>query len=181
MKISTVQILKVLYILSWIIFVGLGIVAGGFIVNAFFAIKNPTVVKYLWQQVDLSDLFKHDRGYFFVINLVMSIVAVMKALLFYFIILMLHHKKINLAQPFSTETRHFIFKISYLALLIGLFSKGGANYTAWLIEQGVKMPDIQHMQLGGADVWLFMSVILFVIAQIFKRGIELQQESELTI
>ncbi|SFQ46567.1 DUF2975 domain-containing protein [Parafilimonas terrae] len=181
MKISTVQILKVLYILSWIIFVGLCIVAGGFIVNAFFAIKNPAVVKYLWQQVDLSDLFKYDHGYFFVINLVMSIVAVAKAWLFYLIISILHSNKLNLLQLFSKEVRRFIFKISYLALLIGLFSKGGANYTAWLIEQGVKMPDIQHMQLGGADVWLFMSVILFVIAQIFKRGIELQQESELTI
>lgn len=181
MKISTIQILRVLYILSWIIFVGLSIVAGGFIVNAFFAIKDPTVVKYLWQQVDLSDLFKHDRGYFFVINLVMSIVAVMKALLFYCIIAMLHSKKLSLSQPFSGDVRRFIFKLSYLALFIGLFSEAGANCTAWLIEKGVKMPDIQYMHLGGADVWLFMSVTLFVIAQIFKRGIELQQENELTI
>jgi hypothetical protein len=30
-------------------------------------------------------------------------------------------------------------------------------------------------------VWLFMSVTLFVIAQIFKRGIEIQTENELTV
>jgi len=45
----------------------------------------------------------------------------------------------------------------------------------------VKMPDTQHLRLGGADVWLFMSVTLFVIAQIFKRGIEIQTENELTV
>jgi hypothetical protein len=43
------------------------------------------------------------------------------------------------------------------------------------------MPDIENMRLGGADVWLFMGVTLFVIAQIFKRGIEIQTENDLTI
>jgi len=45
----------------------------------------------------------------------------------------------------------------------------------------VKMPEIQYLRLGGADVWLFMGVILFVLAQIFKRGIEIQTENELTV
>lgn len=43
------------------------------------------------------------------------------------------------------------------------------------------MPDVQYLGLGGADVWLFMGVSLFVIAQIFKRGIEIQSENELTV
>jgi len=43
------------------------------------------------------------------------------------------------------------------------------------------MPDVQYLRLGGADVWLFMGVTLFVIAQIFKRGIEIQTENELTV
>jgi hypothetical protein len=37
------------------------------------------------------------------------------------------------------------------------------------------------LHLGGADVWLFMGVILYIIAQIFKRGIEIQAENELTV
>jgi hypothetical protein len=57
----------------------------------------------------------------------------------------------------------------------------GANYTTWLIKQGVVMPVIQDLRMGGADVWIFMSVILFVIAQIFKRGIEIQEENDLTV
>ena len=67
MTVTTKQVLKILYILSWIIFIGVCIEAGGFTVNSFFALVNPTTVKYLWlwQQVDLSGLFKYDTGLFF--------------------------------------------------------------------------------------------------------------------
>ena len=105
----------------------------------------------------------------------------MRAYLFYLIIKILHDKKLDMAQPFSKEVGRFILRMSYVTLLIGLFSWYGVKYTEWLVQQGVKMPDIQYLRLGGADVWLFMSVTLFVIAQIFKRGIEIQTENELTV
>lgn len=182
MKASTKQVLKILYILSWILFVGVSIEAGGFITNAFFALANPDIVKYLWHEVDLSGLLKYETGYFFVVTLIMGIVAVMKACLFYLIIIILHDKKLNMAQPFNKEVGRFIFKISYVTLFIGLFSMYGFKYAEWLVvKQGIKMPDVEYLHLGGADVWLFMSVILFVIAHIFKRGIEIQSENELTV
>ncbi|WP_160717925.1 DUF2975 domain-containing protein [Chitinophaga solisilvae] len=181
MKAGTRQVLKVLYVLSWIIFVGLCIVAGGYITNAFFAVVNPGIVKNLWHEADLSELLQYDTGHFLVEMLIMSVVAVLKALLFYQIISILHNKKINLHQPFSAALKQFTFRLSYTALLIGLFSWSGVNYTEWLIKLGVKMPDIRELRLDGADVWLFMSVILFVIAHIFKRGIEMQTENELTV
>lgn len=43
------------------------------------------------------------------------------------------------------------------------------------------MPDVRQLSFGGADVWLFMGVTLLVIAYMFKRGIEIQSENELTI
>ena len=181
MKISTKLTLQILYVLSWLIFVGLCIEAGGFITNAFFALAKPTTVKYLWQEVDLSGLYRYDTGHFFAETLTMGIVAVMKAWLFYLIIKILHDRKLNMAQPFNKEVGRFIFKISYAAFFIGVFSWWGAKYAGWLAKQGVKMPDIQYLQLGGADVWLFMGIVLLVIAQIFRRGIEIQTENELTV
>ena len=86
-----------------------------------------------------------------------------------------------MAQPFNSEVGRFIFALSYLSLGTGLFSWWGVKYAGWLSTKGVTMPDIQNMRLGGADVWLFMGVVLFVIAQIFKRGIEIQTENDLTI
>jgi hypothetical protein len=177
-KITTKQVLKILYILSWILFIGVCIEAGSFIFNAFYSLLlNPKYASYF----QLSDLYEYDAGYFFVELLIMSIAAIMKALIFYLTIKVLGNKKLNMSQPFNKETGRFIFNLSYLSLGIGLFSYWGANYTAWIVNQGVKMPDIQHLRLGGADVWLFMGVTLLVIAQIFKRGIEIQSENELTI
>jgi hypothetical protein len=111
----------------------------------------------------------------------MSIVAIMRAIIFYLIIKMLQEKKLNMAQPFNKDLVRLILSIAYLSLGIGLFSNWGAKHAAWFVQQGVKMPDIEHLRLGGADVWLFMGVTLIVIAQIFKRGIEIQTENELTV
>jgi hypothetical protein len=182
MTITTKQILRVLQILSWIIFIGICIQAGGFIFNSFFTLLlNPVGAKRFWQEVDLSALYYYDRGHFFAQTFLMCIVAVLKACMFYMIIKLLHNKKISMSQPFSNEVRRFIFRVSYLTLLIGLFSLWGVRYSEWLTSNGVKMPDIQYLGLGGGDVWLFMCVTLYVIAQIFKRGIEIQSENELTV
>jgi hypothetical protein len=182
MKISTKLILQILYVIAWLIFVGVCIEAGGFIVNAVSTmLLNPIGARHFWQQVDLSDLYYHDRGYYVVETSLMSIVALMKAVMFYLIIKILHSNKLNMDKPFSKELGRFIFRMAYLALLIGLFCLGGVKYAAWFVLQGVKMPDIQYLRLGGADVWLFMGVSLFVIGQIFKRGIEIQTENELTV
>jgi len=181
-KISTKQILKILYVVSWIILIGVCIEAGGFIFNAFFTlVLNPVDAQYFWKEVDLSGLYKYDPGYFFAETLLISIVAVLRACLFYLIVKVLHDKKLNLSKPFNREMGHFMFKVSYLTLGLGLFSNWGVKYTGWLVGQGVKMPDIQHLRLGGADVWLFMGVTLFVIAQMFKSGIEIQEENDLTV
>ena len=111
----------------------------------------------------------------------MIIVAIVKAVMFYLIVKIMHDKKLNMVQPFNIELARFVSITSYLALLIGLFSLWSGKYADWLTMQGVSMPDIQHLRAGGADVWLLMGVLLLVIAQIFKRGVEIQSENELTV
>ncbi|MBK6263950.1 DUF2975 domain-containing protein [Marivirga sp. S37H4] len=181
-KITTQQILKVLQILSWLIFIGLCIEAGGIAVNTFITLViNPLGANNFWEGADLSRLYDYDSGHFFVITFTMTIVAVLKAIMFYLIVKLFTEKKLNLSQPFSLDLRRFMLQLSYLALAIGLFSYSGINYYVWLTKQGLKTADLQSLHMAGADVWLFMAVILFVIAQIVKRGIEIQSENELTV
>ena len=182
MTISTKQVLRILHILSWIIFIGVCIEAGGSIFSAFYTLViNPINARTFWEGNNLSALYAYDPGHFFAETLLISITAVLKACIFYLIIKILHDKKLNMSQPFSTEVRTFIIKVSGLAFGIGLFTAWGVKYTEWLVKQGVDMPDTQHLRLGGADVWFFMSITLFIVAQIFKRGIEIQSENELTV
>jgi len=180
-KISTERMLKMVHILSWILFIGLCIEAGGFISNVIFALVNPSIVGHLWHQVDLSDLYKFGQGYFAVLTSIMSIITIMKALLFYLIVKILHDNKLNIFNPFSKELGNFIFNVSYLVFGIGIFSFFASKYVEWFVNQGIKMPDVNSLSIDGDDVWLFMAVTLFIIAQIFKKGIELQEENELTI
>lgn len=181
-EITAQQALKVLYVLSWIIFIGVCIDAGIFITNALARLfLAPEVTARMWQAADLSSLYRFDRGHFFVVYIFICIVAVMRAILFYRIVKILYEKKLDMARPFNTATGGFITLVAYLSLGIGLFALWGSNYTAWLVTQGVRMPDIGTLLMGGADVWLFMGITLMVIAQIFKRGIEIQAENELTV
>lgn len=76
-----------------------------------------------------------------------------EAPLFYMIIEILQDKRLDITQPFSKNVGRFLFRMSYLSLLIGLFSWSGAKYSEWLLSKGVKLPDLQYLRLGGADVW----------------------------
>lgn len=182
MQTTTGQVLKILLVLSWLIFIGVAVEAGGLIFNAFYTLAiNPHDAQHFWEGMDLSGLYKFGRGQFLLVTLAMSSVAIMRALVFYVIIKILDVKNLRMAQPFSNEVGRFIFKISYLALAIGIISVLAAKYTEWLINTGVTMPNVEYLRLGGADVWLFMGVTLYVVAQVFKRGIEIQTENELTV
>ncbi len=120
MEISTKQILKILYILSWIIFVGICIEAGGFIFNTFFTLViNPIDAKHFWPGIDFSNLYQYDKGHFFAEAIHMIMPAVMRAYLFYLIIKILHDKKLDMSQPFSKEVGKFVFRLSYVSLVIG--------------------------------------------------------------
>ncbi|MEI6263858.1 MAG: hypothetical protein WCP74_02070 [Sphingobacteriia bacterium] len=181
-KISTQQILNGLCFLSALIFVGLCIEAGGFLTNSIYTLAfNPIGAKYFWNHLDMSSLYAFDKGHFFAETTFMNIVVILKAILFWVIVKFLYKKKLDLSKPFSNEMRQFILLIGYISLGISLFSSWGSSYTNWLIGKDVVMPPLKELRLESADVWLFMSVALFVIALIFKRGIEIQTENDLTV
>jgi hypothetical protein len=180
-KIGTKQILTLLNILSWIIFVGLCVEAGGIIFNSAYVLYKPTVAKYFWNGADLSALLAHDKGHFFTQTFLMAIVAIMKALIFYLIVKLFYDKKFSLAKPFTQDVTGVVFVIAWLCLGAGLFSNWGRNYATWIERKGIPMPDMHILSLDGGDVWLFMAVVLMVIGQVFKKGTELQTESDLTV
>jgi hypothetical protein len=177
-KIGTPEILKFLNILSWIIFIGLCVEAGMYLFNG---IYTMTINSYNARFLNLLDLYNFSPSHYIQEMILMSIVAVLKAIMFYLIVKMLHEKKLNVTQPFTAEMGRFIFYMAYLAFGIGLFSYWASKFNNWLTTNGVKLPALETLNLEGASVWIFMGVILFVIGQVFKRGIEIQSEIDLTI
>lgn len=181
-KITSRQILQVLNIVSWIIFIGICIDAGGYLVSSFYwFFFKPAASGFYWNHLGLLPLYEHDKGHFLVLCLFLCIVAVLKAIIFYRIVKLLQGNKLNMAQPFTREVGRFLFITAWLTLMVGFFCVFAGKYTGWLSEQALSLPTLQDMQLAGADVWFFMGITLLMISYIFKRGIELQAENDLTI
>jgi hypothetical protein len=178
LKINAALLFKLLHLISWIVFIGLCIEAGSYIFNAIFTIAvNPINASYL----NLSALHDQDAGNYIVIIAFMTIVAILKALLFYLLVKLFYEKKIVLHQPFTSALVQFISNSASVTLGIGLVAYSAKNYILWLINQGIKMPNLETLGIAGADVWLFMGIVLLAITQFFKKGKEIQDENELTI
>lgn len=181
-KITTKQVLGFLQILAWIIFVGLCINAGALIFNLIFTLfVNPSAANNLFLGIDLSSILTFNKTYFITLLVIMSITLCLKSILFYLIVLIFHNKKIDFSKPFNESMKKFIFNSSYVSIGIGLFSYWGMNFVNFLESKKMVLPELNKLEIGGADVWIFMGIILFVIAQFFKRGLEIQSENDLTI
>ncbi|RYZ86726.1 MAG: DUF2975 domain-containing protein [Proteobacteria bacterium] len=110
-----------------------------------------------------------------------TIAAALKTAALYRIVKIFTDRKLNLEAPFNEEFAGFVLALSQLTFAIGVASYLGTRFMDWIASQNVAMPIPEILRLAGADVWLFMSVTLYVIALIFKRGVEMQRENELTI
>lgn len=142
---------------------------------------RPDLEGRFWKEVDLNALYMYNQNHFVYITSLMVIVAVLRTIMFYLIIKIFPDKIFNPLHPFNEAVKRFLGNLSYLAFGIGLFSFWGAGLAESLRAQGVFIPDTKALRLAGADVWLFMGVILLIISVVFKKGIELQNENDLTV
>ncbi len=178
---SSSFIQNVLHIVSWLIFIGLCIETGGIVFNTIYAIYKPIVATYFWNGLNFSSLYQFDKGNFIVLMVMIIIASVLKTLIFYLIVKLFYDKKLNFEKPFNSALINTVSLIAYICIGIGFFLSWAVGYSGWLKGLGVQMPEIQTLRLGGADVWFFMAVVLFVVVHIFKKGVELQNETDLTI
>mgnify|MGYP006985673995 FL=1 len=141
--------LKILYILSWIIFVGLCIEAGGFLTNTIYTLAvDSELASHFWGKLDFSNLYNYDAGHFFAVTTYLNIIAILKAILFYTIIKVIHDKHLNLVQPFNRAVGKFISLAAFIAIGIGLFSAGAKNYIDWIESKQVALPNLESLKMA---------------------------------
>lgn len=109
-----------LYAIAWLIFVGLSIEAGALLVNFFFSIYNPEIIRNLYQKLDLMEMYQSSKFTFYGVYSFILIISVLKAMLFYAVIHLMH--KMDLSKPFNTFVAKQILRISYFTLSIGVLS-----------------------------------------------------------
>ncbi|HOY14337.1 MAG TPA: DUF2975 domain-containing protein [Saprospiraceae bacterium] len=167
-----------LKIVAWIIFVGLGIEAGALIVNFIVSIYKPEFVQNLYQKLDLSDMFNRSQWAFYGMYLFILIIALQKTYLFYVLIDLLD--KLDLTKPFNESVASKISLISYLTFSIGLLSYIAAQSAHNFQRKGYEIDDL-HSFWGDSEAFILMAAVVYVIATIFKRGVEIQNENDLTV
>ena len=167
-----------LYIVAWIIFVGLSIEAGGLLVNFFFSLYKPEFVPNLYQKLDLTQMYKDSRLAFFGIYSFILVIAVLKAFLFYIVIRLMH--KMDLLKPFNSFASGQILQISYYTLSIGLLSYIARQLSKNLMHNGF-VPDNLNQFWTDSQAFILMGAVIFIIATIFKKGVDLQTENDLTV
>lgn len=175
-------IIKLLQIMSWILFIGLCIETGGLIFNTVFCLfYNPVGALKFWKQINLSNLLAHSQHQFIIVTVLMCIVSLLKSCLFYVIVKIFHDKQMDFRKPFNNILSRYIFKCAYISFGIAFFCNGGYQVINSLETVQIRIPSIQMLGLAGADVWLLTGILLFVFAQLFKVGVDLQSENDLTI
>lgn len=178
MTLSDNFVFKALHVVAWIIFVGLSIEAGGLLVNFFFSIFKPETVPYLYQKLDLSEIYARSEMAFYNMYSFILIIAVLKAVLFYKVIQLL--MKIDLQKPFNNLVSKQIYAISYYTFVIGMLSYIGRQSAKQLSKRGIATDNLGEFW-SDSQAFILMAAVIYVIAAIFKRGIELQNENELTV
>jgi len=171
-------VFKGLHIIAWVIFVGLSIEAGGLIVNFIFSLYKPEFVQNLYQKLDLSQMYHLSKWAYYSMYSFILVIAILKAHLFYIVIRLI--SKLNLLKPFNSDVAGRITKISYYTLSIGVISHLASQTAQNLMHRGFEI-DALNQFWADSQAFILMAAVIYVIATIFSRGVEIQNENDLTV
>ena len=171
-------ILKALNVVSWIIFIGLCIEAGALIFNFILTLFKPIATQNIYKGLNLSEMYETQFAHFIGVMSFIVVLSLLKAYLFYLVVKIF--MKLNLVKPFNAGIAKLIEKISVEAFAIAIVSIIAHQYTKGLIKSGYEVSQAGQFW-DDTTAFLMMAAIIFVISQIFKKGIEWQNENDLTV
>ena len=176
-KTKTQTILTVSKILALIGGIWYSILCGSRLLTLVASFINPEWAKRTYEaDLTLFSIREQSMG-FFIFAMCLTIVAfALKALIWYVVFELL--SKLKLQTPFSIEVEKKLEKIAYLMLAVWIVStifwKTCLYYVS--VNTGIQLATNN----SGAE-YLFMAGMIYIISQVFKRGIEIQEENQLTV
>jgi hypothetical protein len=173
MKSKTENLLKVMNFLAWVVFIGLMIVAGAIIISWFVSIGNPQAAKNLYKGMDLSAYRQQSFMHYTFVVWYKVMLYITQAYIAFLMTRLL--SRLNISKPFSADTAILMQKISYAILCVWLIAMIH-NIHIYLLE---KSYGLVARYISGDSI--FLAGIVYVLAQLFKRGVEIQSENELTV
>jgi len=177
MKTKTEKILTVLRFLAWIAMIGYSINFGGQIICFVISFTNPEGAKQIPGVVqNLVSLLHYNFTFYVVAMLFVMILSVMSAYLWQLVISLL--SKLNLQSPFTIQVSRKLELIAYWLFATWTVGYTGTKYVDW-ISQSMGVEQLRIIPIGND--FLFIAGIVYIISQIFRRGVEIQEENQQTI
>ena len=136
------------------------------------------MVPNLYQKMDLSELYNRSQWAFYGMYSFVLVISILKSILFYVVIMLL--LKLDLEKPFNSYVSKQITQMSYFTFSIGLLSYIARESAKNLQHRGYEIDQLNQFWVDS-QAFILMAAVIYVIAAIFKKGIEIQSENELTI
>lgn len=170
---KTERLLKVMKILSWIVFIGLLIKTGAVVVSYMVSTQNPVAAKDLYDGLDLSAYMNAGFvNYTFVVGYRVILYGLQAHIAYLFTKLL---SRLNISKPFNSYVVMMMQIMTYTILGIWVFAMIYNIHVA-ILE---KIYGITATYISGD--FLFLAGVVYIFAQMFKRGVEIQHENELTV
>ena len=128
--------------------------------------------------MDLSELYNRSQWAFYGMYSFVLVISILKSILFYVVIMLL--LKLDLEKPFNSYVSKQITQMSYFTFSIGLLSYIARESAKNLQHRGYEIDQLNQFWVDS-QAFILMAAVIYVIAAIFKKGIEIQSENELTI
>ena len=174
MRTKTGTILILMNIVAWLAVAGFIIKAGAILISYSISIGNPEGAKNLYNGLNMYNLRQFNIWHYTGVILHMIILLGLEAYTAFLVTRVL--SKIKMANPFTIEVSKILERISYVILAIWVVSILYNSHVVWLAKQVTgAQPDLI------SDEFLLIAGVVFVFSQIFKKGVELQSENELTV
>ena len=173
-KTKTETILVVMHVLAWITFIGLMIEAGAVLLSYGVSVANPKAVMKLYKGLDFYSLSQYDFWHYTGIISLKAAILIIEAYTAFLVIKVL--STIKITNPFTMDVAQRLEKIGYTLFLAWCAIMLYNGQLKWLSKE---VAGLQENRLSAELI--FYAGLVFVIAQIFKKGVEIQTENELTV
>ncbi len=165
-------------VVAWIVFVGLCVESGALITNFTISLFKPEIISRLYQKLNLMNIYQQNQWSYYCTYSVIISLAILKSYLFYVLIQLV--AKLDLNNPFSTFVADKISTISHITFSLGIMSYVTQQSLENFLGENYDAKNMNDFFVDS-QAFIMMAAIIYVISIIFKRGIEIQTENELTV
>ncbi len=177
MKSRTETILTVSRILALMGGIWFSVLCGSQLLTLISSFINPEWAKHTYEaDLTVFSIRAQSTAYYvFAMSLIIAATA-LKAFIWYVVFDLL--SKLKLQTPFSMPVEKKLERLAYLLLGVWIISSFFWKIYLYYLKDatGIQLP-----VNNSGDEYLFMAGMMYIISQVFKRGIEIQEENALTI